>query len=159
MTLSRKVTAGVAGLAAAVVVGTAGVAAATAPDASPAPSATPSGSPTAPDGRDRDGHRGHRAGHRLFRGLYGEWVARGERDGTYVTVLGVRGEVTAVGATSVTIKAEDGFSATFAVGADTRVRGRDVDAIGDVKVGDRAAAVGPKSGDTVTARVVLVRGK
>ena len=84
---------------------------------------------------------------------------RGEQDGSFVTMVGVRGEITAVSATSITIKAEDGFTGTFVVNADTKVRGKDVDKIADVKVGDQGGAVGPKSGDTVTARWVLVRGK
>jgi hypothetical protein len=79
------------------------------------------------------------------------------KDGKPVTVLGVRGEVVAVSATSVTVKAEDGFTATFAVDGETKVRGKDVDKIADVEVGDKAGAVGTKSGDTTTARVVLVR--
>jgi hypothetical protein len=162
MILSRKVAAIVGGVAAVAVIGTAGVAAATAapsPSGSPAPSASPGASPSAPGadkGERGEGRRGHgRVGH-LFRGLHGEWVVK-QQDGTFVTMVGARGEVTAVSATSITIKAEDGFTATFAVNADTKVRGRDVDKIADVKVGDRGGALGPKSGDTATARVVFVR--
>ena len=160
MILSRKAAAILGGVAAVAVIGTAGVAAATAaPSPSGAPSAAPSVGPSAPgaDKRDRGERRG-RFGHH-FRGLHGEWVVRGEQDGSFVTMVGVRGEITAVSATSITIKAEDGFTGTFVVNADTKVRGKDVDKIADVKVGDQGGAVGPKSGDTVTARWVLVRGK
>lgn len=161
MMLSRKVAAIVGGVAAVAVIGTAGVAAATAapsPSGSPSPSASASASPSdpAPGKRERGDKRG-RLGH-AFRGLHGEWVVKGE-DGAFVTMVGAHGEVTAVGASSITIKAEDGFTATFAVNADTRVRGRDADKIADVKVGDQGGAVGPKSGDTITARVVFVRQK
>ena len=163
MITTRKIAAIVGGIAVAGIVGFAGVAAATAapsPSGSPAPSTS---SESAPDegrpgeGRERDGKHG-RFG-RMPRGLHGEWVVRGEEEGQYITVVGVRGEVTAVSATSITVKAEDGYSATFAVNGDTGVRGRDVDAIGEVKVGDRAGVVGPKTGDTLTARMVVVRAR
>jgi uncharacterized cupin superfamily protein len=159
MILTRKVAAIVGGVAAVAVIGTAGVAAATAapsPSGAPSPSASASESPSAPgaDKRERGDRRGRFGLH--FRGLHGEWVVKGE-DGKFVTMVSARGEVTAVSASSITIKAEDGFTATFAVNADTKVRGRDVEEIADVKVGDQGGAVGPKGGDTVTARAVFVR--
>jgi hypothetical protein len=165
MILSKRVALAIAGFAAAAVVGTAGVAAATAPDPSGAPAPSSPGA-SAPDagtgapgraderhGDERHGKLKHRA---LGRGLHGEFVVKGE-DGTYVTLVSVRGEVTAVSATSVTFKAEDGFTATYVVNSETRVRGHDVDKIADVKVGDKGGAVGTKSGSTLTARAVLVR--
>lgn len=157
MIMSRRVALAVAGVAAAAVVGTAGVAAATAPAPSgtPAPSTSaPSSGTTAPEaGADRRAKPKHRA---LGRGMHGEFVVKG-KDGKPVTLVSVRGEVTAVSASSITIKAEDGFTATYAVGSETKVRGKDADAIADVEVGDSAAAVGVKSGNSVTARVVGVR--
>jgi hypothetical protein len=153
MILSKRVALAVAGVATAAVVGSAGVAAATAPapSSSPSPAAAASDSRPGPPGRaaERRARLGHRA-------LHGEFVVKG-RDGAYLTLVSVRGEITAVSATSVTIKAEDGFTATYAVTADTRVRGKDVDAIADLKVGDRGGAVGTKSGSTLTARAVVVR--
>jgi siroheme synthase len=156
MILSKRVALAIAGVAAAAVVGTAGVAAATAPDPSPAP--------TAPSARDsgsaapgRAAERREKIRHRLLgRGMHGEWVVKG-KDGKPVTVASVRGEVTAVSATSITFKAEDGFTATYAITADTKVRGQDVDKITDVEVGDKGGAVGTRSGSTLTARAVLVR--
>lgn len=155
MILSKRVALAVAGVAAAGVIGTAGVAAATAPaPTSPAPTASaPAGGTASEDGTSRRDKLKHRA---LARGLHGEWVVKG-KDGKYLTLVSVRGEVTAVSASSITIKAEDGFTATYAVSADTKVRGKDVDAIAEVKVGDKGGAVGVKSGDMVTARAVLVR--
>ncbi len=159
MLLSKRVALAVAGVAAVAVVGTAGVAAATAPD----PSGSPAPSPTAsaPDTGNRDPGRvaERRAKLRkglLGRGLHGEWVVKG-KDGKPVTIASVRGEITAVSPTSVTVKAEDGFTATYAITADTKVRGQDADKIADVKVGDRGGVVGTKSGSTLTARAVLVR--
>jgi hypothetical protein len=160
MILSKRVALAIAGVAAAAIVGTAGVAAATAPDpsGSPAPSSPSASAPdngTGAPGRaaERRGKLKHRA---LGRGLHGEFVVKG-KDGAYVTLVSVRGEVTAVSATSITFKAEDGFTATYVVNSDTKVRGKDVDKIADVKVGDKGGAVGTKSGSTLTARAVLVR--
>jgi hypothetical protein len=157
MILSKRVAVAIAGVAAAAVVGTAGVAAATARDPSGSPSPTASAPDTGGKAPGRAGERRGKLEHRAFgRGLHGEFVVKG-KDGAYVTVVSVRGEVTAVSATSITIKAEDGFTATYAVTADTKVRGHDVDKIADVKVGDTGGAIGTKSGSTVTARAVLVR--
>ena len=159
MILSKRVALALVGVAAAAVVGTAGVAAATAPDpsGSPAPSRTTAAPDSGSKAPGRAAERRAKLGHRgLGRGLHGEFVVKG-KDGAYVTVVTVRGEVTAVSATSVTIKAEDGFTATYAITGDTKVRGHDVDKIADVEVGDRGGAVGTKSGSTLTARAVLVR--
>ena len=166
MIISKRVALAIGGVAAAAVVGTAGIAAAAGSSGGGAPqqlavATTPAGSPSAsasPDGTAKD----HRARHprlaRLARGIHGEFVAKG-KDGTFVTIVTVRGTVTAVSPTSVTFKAEDGYTATFLVGTESRVRGRNVDAIGDVKVGDSGGAVGVKGADGITARTVLVRGK
>ena len=164
MILTRKLALGVAGVVAAGVLGTAGVAAATgdsAPAAALAPAASPSaGAPadgTAKDGKTKDGKAKHeKARHELrARGMHGEWVLKG-KDGHPVTLVSVRGQVTAVGPTSVTVKAEDGYTATFTATKDTKVRGADVKALGDVKVGAKGAVVGTKAGTTLTARTVLV---
>ena len=73
-------------------------------------------------------------------------------DGTIEQVRSIRGEVTAVNADSITVKASDGFEQTFAVNAETDVnKSRDEAAITDVAVGDIAMVKGTVSGDTVTA--------
>jgi hypothetical protein len=162
MILTRKIALTVAGVVTAGVLGTAGVAAATAGDGRPATAlaapgtATPgTGSTAAPDAAAKD--RAKKAKHALrARGMHGEWVVKG-KDGTPVTLVSVRGSVTAVGPTRVTVKAEDGYTATFTATKDTKVRGADVDAISDVKVGAQGAVVGVKDGNTLTARAVLVR--
>jgi hypothetical protein len=94
----------------------------------------------------KDG-RGIRA--RMLRALHGTWVTQG-KNGT-VTHQAIRGEVTAVSATSITIKAKDGVSMTFVIGPDTTVRerpqgtgkakGKD-STIGEVKVGAKALVAG-----------------
>ena len=126
----------------------------------PAPSTTASSAPSAPD-RGGPGERGGKHGRlaHLGRRIHGEWVAK-RKDGTYVTVVAVRGEVTAVSESSITVKAEDGFTATYSINAETVVRGKGADSAGEVKVGDRAGVIGAKGGDgALTARLVAVRAK
>ena len=157
MFLSKRVALAIAGIAAAAVVGTAGVAAATAPTSSGAPSPTAAPASPGPANGGPMHRRGMHRGWMRIGALHGEFVVKG-KDGAYVTLVTARGQVTAVSASSITIKAEDGFTVTYVVNSDTKVRGHDVDKIADVKVGDRGGAVGTKSGGTITARAVLVRG-
>lgn len=93
--------------------------------------------------------------------LHGELVVKAE-DGTISTVRQIRGTVSAVTSTSITVKAEDGYTATFAVDADTEVRTglprRDrgteastAQSIADVSVGDVAHVRGTVSGGAATA--------
>ena len=155
MILTRKIALGVAGVVAAGVLGTAGVAAATSSDSAPAPSA--SATPSSSAAPSSDHPRAKRAKRALIgRGMHGEWVVKG-KDGKPVTLETIRGTVSAVSSSSVTVKAEDGFTATFATNADTKVRGGGADSLGDVKAGAKAAVIGVKSGTTTTARTVLVR--
>jgi hypothetical protein len=162
MILTRKVVLGVAGVAAAGALGTAGVAAATSENTTPTVTASsaPSNGAATPSGKDgKDGKDGKRHKIRravIARGMHGEWVVKG-KDGKPVTLATIRGEVTAVSPTSVTVKAEDGVSETFAVNSDTKVKGADVTSISGVKVGAKGAVVGVKNGNTTTARAVLVR--
>lgn len=112
------------------------------------------------DGRDgRGGMHGMRGGP-MGEALHGELVVKAA-DGTISTVRQVQGTVTAVTSTSITVKAEDGYTATFAVNADTEVHtglpSRDrgtaetTQSIADVSVGDVARVHGTVSGDTATA--------
>ena len=153
MILTKKIALGVAGVAAAGVLGTAGVAAATSNDSTPAPTASAAPSNSAAPSDHPKAKRARRA--LIGRGMHGEWVVKGE-DGKPVTLETIRGTVTAVGSSRLTVKAEDGFTETFATNSDTKVRGG-ADALGDVKVGARGAVIGVKSGNTITARVVRLR--
>lgn len=107
------------------------------------------------DGKaDRKGLRA-----RLLRALHATWVT--ESKNGPVTHQAVRGEVTAVSATSVTVKARDGFSLTYTLTGDTKVRARSNgkgsgSAIGSVKVGDKALVLGVGA-TSPTARVVVFR--
>jgi hypothetical protein len=108
----------------------------------------------------RGGMHGMRGGP-MGEALHGEFVVKAA-DGTISTVRQVQGTVTAVTSTSITVKAEDGYTSTFAVNADTEVRtglpSRDrgtaetaTQSIADVSVGDVARVHGTVSGDTATA--------
>lgn len=105
----------------------------------------------------KPGRQGLRA--RMLRALHGTWVTEGK--GGPVTHQAVRGDVTAVSATSITVKAKDGFSLTFSVAADTKVRARTAgkgtaSTIGAVKVGSKALVVG-LGATNPTARVVVFK--
>jgi hypothetical protein len=64
-----------------------------------------------------------------------------------------RGQVTAVGATSVTVRSKDGFSATYVVGSTSKVRAAKKQAtISAVKAGDQVGVVAIRSGSVVTVR-------
>lgn len=156
MILTRKLALGVAGVVAVGVLGTAGVAAATSEPGTPTPAASSAPSSSAPAGAAKDTTKKHKARAAIARGLHGEWVVKG-KDGKPVTLVTIRGQVTAAGPASVTVKAEDGFTATFATTADTKVKGAEAKSMADVKVGAKAVVVGVKNGNTTTARTVLVR--
>jgi hypothetical protein len=86
--------------------------------------------------------------------LHGSWVTKDR-----VHHEAIRGAVSAVDADSITVRAADGFTQTYQVSSDTKVRklGDDhkgLDAIGDVKVGDEAlvAGVGSNQAKHVIAR-------
>jgi hypothetical protein len=131
-----------------------------------APSATPttSASPAPGDKADRrrfPGPRG-RLGAGLGRGLsgnalHGEFVVK-DKDGKIVTRVVQHGQVTAVSATSISLKSEDGFTGTYAVNGDTKVRvGGDNAAISGVKTGNEGWIVATKNGSSSTATVLVVK--
>ncbi len=96
---------------------------------------------------------------RMLRALHGTWVTEGTSGP--VTHQAIRGDVTAVSATSVTVKAKDGFSQTFTVSGDTKVRvrsnGKGADStIGAVRVGSTALVTGVGATNP-TARVVVFK--
>jgi hypothetical protein len=153
-----------AGLVAAGAVG-AGVAYAADPSPSGSGTPTPSASSsdtTGPGGRFGLGGRhggflGHRADGLAGRAMHGELVVK-DRGGKPVTVDVQRGSVTAVSASSITLRSDDGFTATYTITSDTRVR---IDEKGsttaEVRTGDTAVVTARKSGDTATAQLLVVR--
>ena len=112
--------------------GAAAVAAAASADTSgsgiaSSPSASPSSRASAPA---KPGHpgRGLRLGGALGRFEHAEWVSK---DGTAnVTHDAIHGTVSSVSPTSISVKASDGYTLTFTVTADTKVRVRDTSSTG-----------------------------
>lgn len=105
----------------------------------------------------------HPKGAALRHALHGAITTKG-KDG-YVTHTGIRGAVTSVSPTSITVKAADGFSQTFTINKTTKVRERTAGqakgtpaTISDVKSGDQVGVLG-KGADsasaTPTATVVI----
>ncbi len=69
------------------------------------------------------------------------------------TVDAQRGQVTAVGATSVTVRSTDGFTATYAVGGTSKIRAdKQGSTIANVHTGDRVSVIAVRSGNTATVR-------
>lgn len=179
MSRSKNLTITLGSLAAGAVLATSITGIAMAADSSPSPSSSSSSSSGASGATDPaggpagDGQRGGPRDGGPGRGgmlgapgtepLHGEIVVQAE-DGTVSTVRMIRGTVTAVSSTSITVKAEDGYSTTFAVDASTTVHsglrphGKPGDAavdtagsISDVAVGDVADVHGTVSGSSATA--------
>jgi len=169
----------VAASAAAVVLGAGTAALATAGHSSPGPSASAASSApgkAAPGGLAGPGAKGRGNGHRpelraLGRALHGQWVTR-DRDNAsaFVTHNAIRGEVTAVSAGSITVKAQDGFSQTYAVTDATKVRLRKgkpgkgqgagaAGSIADVHTGDKVAVAGTGATSLTAQHIVAVTGK
>ena len=168
----RKATIG--GLAAlAIVAGGAGVTIAQAAQTSYAqavatadPTGTPTPSPTATTGKAAKADKGGRDVARQILGRvkdfqHAEWVTKGDGN-TYVTHEAILGEVTAVSASSITVKSTDGTSMTFAVTPDTKVHQRQTKGatttptIADIKTGQTVLVGGEKSPD-LTAKNIVAR--
>jgi hypothetical protein len=104
----------------------------------PSPSTPDDGGPAAPagPGGGHGGPGGHRGGkHGFGVGIHGEFVTPDPDGSGYQTIATQAGEVTAVSATSITVRSEDGFSRTYAVDDNTLVNAGD-EGIADVANGD-----------------------
>jgi Cu/Ag efflux protein CusF len=85
------------------------------------------------------------------RAEHGELTVRAGKGTQVVDVQ--RGQVTAVSATSVTVRSKDGFSATYVVGSSSKVRAaKKAASISAVRTGDRVGVVAVRSGGVVTVR-------
>ena len=124
---------------------------------------------------DRPGAQFRANGHRpklgaLGRALHGQWVTRDRDDAdAFVTHNAIRGAVTAVSATSITVKAADGFSQTYAVTGTTKVHlrkgqpgngkgGGAAGTISDVHTGDKVAVTGTGTTSLTAQHIVAVTG-
>lgn len=118
---------------------------------SPAPGSSPSASP--PENKRVD--KGERRG-LLRRALHGEVTLAGEKQRV---VVFQRGQVTQVSATAVAVRSEDGYTATYELTTDLRVRKDRNDAkIADVKVGTAIRVLATKEDSTLTARRIRILG-
>jgi hypothetical protein len=138
----------------------AGIAAAD-PTTSPTPTATPTAKDKPADKKDRpaDKHRDGLPGRRalLARALHGEATLGGEK---HRVVAFQRGVVQEVSATSLTVKSEDGFTATYVLNGDTKVHKQgDKSTISAIKSGDHVRVLALKDGSTLTAKAVGDRGQ
>lgn len=152
----------IAGGACAVVVGIGTAAMATSGSSpspgTPSPPSASSGSTSASPTAGK-----HHARNAVRHALHGQWVTRDKDGSGFVTHDAIRGKVTAVSATSITVQAADNKSETYTVSSDTKVRIRangkgTKGAISQVHTGDEALVVGTGTG-TLTARGVIAGGK
>jgi hypothetical protein len=128
------------------------------PEQTPAasPSATPSASPAEkPDRKDKADQTRRHPG-LLRRALHGEATLAGEKHRVVVFQLGV---VETVSATSLTVKSKDGFSGSYVLNAETRIRKDKQQASrSDINVKDRVRVLATKDGSTLTANVIRDHG-
>lgn len=126
------------------------------PTPTPTPSATasptPGASTTAKPGKANKAKRDL-----VQRALHGEVTLGGKK---HHVVDFQRGTVSAVSATSITVRSTDDFSATYVVDAKTKVhQAKAKTTIADVKTGDKVRVVALKDGSTLTATRIADRTK
>ena len=130
---------------------------------SPAPSSGASSGADAKDPKDpkdkakKDRRGGGPAAHLLRRALHGEFTV-GKKDGseTHVAVV-QRGEITKVdtNAKTLTMKSTDGFTRTYTVTDDTKIRSQgEEEKFTDLKAGERAMVIADQEGSTYVARAI-----
>jgi hypothetical protein len=122
-------------------------------EAEPAPSASAGGD----KGKGKDKDRKHPGVRRFLRKntLHGELTVQGKKG--VRTVVVQRGSVTAVDATTVSVKSSDGFTQTWTLGDKLRVvqDKKTVEATA-IKTGAEIGVAGAKDGDTSVARLVAI---
>jgi hypothetical protein len=117
--------------------------------ANPSPSPTPTPAAGVPRWRSGQGARGFGAAGGMFGTVHGQIVVA-RPSGGYETVDIQTGQVTAVSATSITLKSADGFAHTYAITGSTMVDAQR-DGIGSVKVGNQVSLSATVAASTATA--------
>jgi hypothetical protein len=142
ITVLRKTKLMISGVAVVALAG-AGIGVAEAADTpAPAPPPSPSPSPSAPAHPGR--HHGMRA-----RVAHGQFTLNGKQ---HRTVDIQRGTVQAVSPTSVTVRSSDGFTASYATNANTKVRkNKQQSNAGQLAVNDQVTVLADVNGSTATA--------
>jgi hypothetical protein len=122
------------------------------------PAASPSATPSPTDKADRKHKADHIRRHfgLLRRALHGEATLGGEKQRV---VVFQRGVVETVSETSLTVKSEDGFSGSYVLNTETRIRKEKQEASrSDINVKDRVRVLATRDGSMLTAIVVRDRG-
>lgn len=141
--------------------GTPASASATSDDDGQRPDKAKRGQHAGQKGHGRGNGRG--AGKHLMRGgllgraLHGEVVVAAG-NGSFQTMVFQRGEVTAVSARSITLKSADGFTETYPVSAETRVKARS-GGITSAARGSNATVIAVKTGGSLTTELVDNHGR
>lgn len=97
---------------------------------------------------------------RLRGAVHVTWVRENKKTKTFTTHNAIRGQVTAVSATSITIKAADKVTEAFVLDSGTKVRSRATKtavSISEVKTGDRVLVVGTGTTTLTASRVVKLK--
>ncbi len=106
-----------------------------------------------PHGGPGGGHLDRVLGGDIADLLHGEVVLAKEDGGTQ-TVLVQKGAVTEVSGSSVTVRSSDGYTKSYGVNGDTKVRA-DEDEISAVAKDEQVVVIAPTSGDEQTATVLV----
>lgn len=108
-----------------------------------------------PGGRGGPGALGGLLGGPQGEMLHGEATVE-NKDGATERIRAVRGEVTEVSDTSITVRASDGFTQTYVITADTKIHvgPGEASTVADIAVGYQAVVAGAVDGDAATAKMV-----
>ncbi len=104
----------------------------------------------------------HALGRAELRADHATWVTG--KSAKFVTHQEIRGTITAVDATSITLKAADGYSETFKVDAHTKVQIRDQKktgasaSVGQLKIGEKAGVLGTGATGPTADRILAGTG-
>lgn len=82
----------------------------------------------------------HPGATRLGRAVYATWVTQNKKTGTFTTHDAIRGQVSAVTPTSITVRGADGHAEIYAIGAHTKVFTRAPRAAGSTSVPPQTAS-------------------
>ena len=123
---------------------------------------TTPGSPAAPTAASGTASTKHPGRELARRALHGQWVTGKAGSSTFVTHDAIKGEVTAVSGSSITVKALDNTSETYVVNSATKVRERSAgkgaaSTIGAVSVGDHAIVIGTGTTTLIATGVLDVK--
>jgi hypothetical protein len=110
------------------------------------PAAPRNGTQRGPGGFDGQGGPGSGGAAALRNALHGDFVVP-DGNGGYTTERLQTGDVTALGATSISLRSTDGYQQTYTIDGDTRTTG-------SPKTGDTATVVARVSGDMATATAI-----